>query len=605
MVAAGDRDNQVVRHAGYLARVVQGIDKSQQLTLVEALAQIYTFVEDFTDRISGDAMDPNKGVAKLLEFLAKDVEKGRTLPNGWDTGLDFEHPTIDFLRERNEQQRWTLSRAVAWLSSKVEEDPDNLDYVVERVFELIVLVSKDEKFGESMMRLLADKIPTIIGMKIKKTDLVKAFNDARRATDTDNLEDQEAIARAVLEDLARTGEVRHALGGFWQWSGACWKQIDETPIYNLIATSIKGSQLARRDSDYTAIIRVMARIAAADLVTSEENGINFANGFVGEDLLVVDHDPKYGATFTLPFEYDRERASQCPRWFGFLDSCWGNEPDYVERMMALQEMFAATLFKIAPRYQKAFLLFGRAGTGKTQVLHVLRALVPAEAIAEVGPEKWGERFTLTGLVGKAVNICGELPENGMIAGAMFKRIIEADPVVTEFKGRNQFSFRPEIAHWFASNYLPVSRDSTNGFTRRWLVLDFNRVVPKDEIIVDLAEQIVAEEREAIVAWALDGLRRLIENDGFTEPKCHLRRVGEMRRTNNSVHAFLADDHKFADGEGEVKGRAVYDKYVFHMREVGRSAPAPFERFMQMIEELGYEKGRDELGDYTIKGLIER
>jgi predicted ATPase with chaperone activity len=51
-------------------------------------------------------------------------------------------------------------------------------------------------------------------------------------------------------------------------------------------------------------------------------------------------------------------------------------------------MFAATLFKIAPRYQRAFLLFGKAQTGKTQVLNVLRALLPP-AIADLGPEKWG------------------------------------------------------------------------------------------------------------------------------------------------------------------------------------------------------------------------
>src|SRR3546814_3495660 len=114
------------------------------------------------------------------------------------------------------------------------------------------------------------------------------------------------------------------------------------------------------------------------LVQGDDRGINFANGFVGEDLFVTDHDPKYGATFTLPFEYNRDAASQCPKWLAFLHSCWGSEPDFDDRVMALQEMFAATLFKIAPRYQRAFLLYGRAGTGKTQILKVLRAMLRSE-----------------------------------------------------------------------------------------------------------------------------------------------------------------------------------------------------------------------------------
>src|SRR3546814_16869940 len=86
--------------------------------------------------------------------------------------------------------------------------------------------------------------------------------------------------------------------------------------------------------------------------------------------------------------------------------------------MALHDMFAATLFKIAPRYQRAFLLYRRAGTGKTQILKVLRAMLPPNAVAELRPERWGENFTLVDLIGKAANICGELPENGMITGSI-------------------------------------------------------------------------------------------------------------------------------------------------------------------------------------------
>src|SRR3546814_10396038 len=97
-----------------------------------------------------------------------------------------------------------------------------------------------------------------------------------------------------------------------------------------------------------------------------------------------------------------------------------------------------------------------------------------------------------------------------------------------------------ISHWFASNYLPVSRDTTRGFIRRWLVLDFNHPIREEDKIENLAQILVAEERGAIAAWALEGLHRLLDNRDYTTPSCHEQRLAQMRRINNSVQAFLED-----------------------------------------------------------------
>lgn len=157
---------------------------------------------------------------------------------------------------------------------------------------------------------------------------------------------------------------------------------------------------------------------------------------------------------------------------------------------------------------------------------------------------------------------------------------------TEFKNQDGFVFTPECAHWFASNYLPTSRDSSRGFTRRWLVLDFNHPVPEEQRIEGLAEAIVAEEREAIAAWAVEGLRRVLDQRGFTEPACHHQRIAEMRRANNSVHAFLDDSDGVMRGDGEMLLKDVYHEYTNHMRnDSGGNRPVSFERFRGMLEEL--------------------
>jgi hypothetical protein len=77
----------------------------------------------------------------------------------------------------------------------------------------------------------------------------------------------------------------------------------------------------------------------------------------------------------------------------------------------------------------------------------------------------------------------------------------------------------------------------------------------------------------------------------------------MRRINNSVQAFLEDTKNYQrDPAGEVHCREVYDSYSFHMRDVGRSQPVSFERFMQMLEDLDLDIQRDIIGDYIAHGL---
>ena len=608
VIPAGERDVQMIRHAGYLARVVLGIDRSANFALYEAIIHMHTWVNDFTAKVSGDAMDPNKGVAKLLEFLIKDLEKGRTMPEGWDAGLPEEwkaHPTIQMMFEKNASQRWTLSKARDWLGGKIAENPHDDDWVLARVGEILALVAADDQFREIDVRSLIAYIISITGkeLALKKSDLLIVYKEAKKGNDDGEMETHEIIARNVLEEMQRSGEIRFDHDQFWQWNGSCFARLDEDTIYMHVAGNVKDSVLVRRNSDYKAIVEVLEKMCKGSLIQVEDRGINFANGFVGEDLYVADHDPKYGATFTLPFEYHRESASLCNRWLEFLHDCWGHEPDFQERVLALQEMFAVTLFGNATDYQRAFLLFGRAGTGKTQILRVLRSLLPPDAVAELGPQHWAQQFHLVDLVGKTANICGELPENGMITGNIFKEVVEGSPVRDSFKGRDGFVFVPKAANWFASNYLPTSRDTTRGFIRRWLILDFNKVVPEDEQIENLAEMIVAEEREAIAAWALEGLRRVLGQRGYTQPACHQFRIGQMRRINNSVHAFLEDQKLYVKGEGAVKCRDLYDSYSFHMRDVGRGQPVSFERFMQMLEDLDFKVERDVLGDYTVPGYI--
>lgn len=591
IVPAGERDVQMIRHAGYLARVVLGIDKSTKFSLVEALGHMHHWVEQFTAKVSGDAMDPEKGVSKLLEFLARDLEKGRTLPDGWDAGLTDEmkaHPTIAELIEVSRETSWTPQKAIDWFHANVRQTAMGIDDLERTLSELNARLATDTTFTDAKAKLAFADIYQRYLKKVGMTrrDMLDLLNRARKGLDEHEAESHAKIAARVIDGLQKSGEIRFDLGQFWQWGGSRFERRTHNEFYNYVTENVTDSALVRRNSDYKALVEVIQNRCTTPLAQDAVRGVNFANGFVDEDLVLRDHDPKFGATFTLPFEYDRDKATRCPRFLEFLHSCWGDESDIDQRLLALQEMFAATLFGVATRYQRAFLLYGRAGSGKTQILNILRSMLPPDAVATLGPQEWSERFSLTDLIGKTANICGELPENGMIAGNKFKEIVEGTPQRTEFKGKDAFDFTPICAHWFASNHLPRSRDTSAGFTRRWLILDFNKPVAEKDKIEGLADIIVAEERDAIAAWAVAGLPRLTENRDYTLPICHQRRAVQIRRINNSVEAFLQDSTMVRRSEdGEIKCRDLYGYYKVQTADVSRATPVSYERFLQMLEDL--------------------
>ena len=165
--------------------------------------------------------------------------------------------------------------------------------------------------------------------------------------------------------------------------------------------------------------------------------------------------------------------------------------------------------------------------------------------------------------------------------------MEGSELTAEYKGRDLFVFTPRCAHVFASNFMPFSRDSSAGFARRWLILDFSRVVPEAEQVKTLAEDILADEREAIAAWAVQGLPRLLKQGHYTIPDSCKKRLEELRRQNNSVAAFFEDCKRLDwNNDKRMMLRELYDMYRFHKKDVSSGMAVGYERFAHMVEDLG-------------------
>lgn len=540
-VAVGARDNQMTRVAGFWA---QGVTRGE-LSLLDAIGRMHAWYDTCVEKTAGDDIDIQKGVSNLIGFLTRDVkERGKTLPKDWDAGIDDDMKKRLGLDFSIEHEEWSYDQLINYMGVEFAKHGagtsgwlDTVTYVLERLSRSLSL---DQMKQHAVMKYItecsAGKIT--IGVLNKRLGELK-HGDIKG-------QDHTEIAMKVIEEVQQFGELRYHNDKFWQWGGSHWIEKDREELVKIVASSFGNLPAAKRRSDHTGIVQTIATLTRAELRSDTTNGVNFANGFLTEDLKLHDHHPSYGCTYTLPYRYLPEVADQGRRWNEFMERCWthpefGPDEDIVEKRMALQEAIAVTLFGLGTEYQRAILNFGRAGTGKSQVLRVVEGLLPAETRAALEPEKWGDKFGPATLTDKLLNIAGELSEKKKINAQWFKQIVSGESVNAQFKGQQLFKFKPYTTHWFASNHLPKSEDGTAGFHRRWLILTYWHPIRKEERITDIANIIVAEEREQIVAWAVQAMPRLRKQGEYTLPKSHEEQITTVANTNNTVRYFLTEN----------------------------------------------------------------
>lgn len=201
--------------------------------------------------------------------------------------------------------------------------------------------------------------------------------------------------------------------------------MDEAKVLQTIIRDYgKTHKAAGRATDHQGILRTIRGLAVGELQEVAVSGINFVNGFLTEDLELKPHDPAYGMTYTLPYPYLPESAGKATRWQQMLVDYWGSDPDFSEKVTALGEVMALTLFAKMTEVQLAVCLYGVGHSGKSRIMEIVQALMPAEAQTSLPPTLWGDKFGPAQLVGKLLNFAGELSETQLIDSAKFKQIVE-------------------------------------------------------------------------------------------------------------------------------------------------------------------------------------
>lgn len=585
-VSPGTRDAAAAAQAASYARAVL---RGEQ-TLAEAFSEMDTWVATYPENVAGAPQDPEKARQLVLTFVRYlVVDRNKVLPQDWASGLTEPERAEHCKYLGVDGQEWTRTRALDHLAQAFVDLPPTA--IVERmeIIEEVLLGMARSRMDQFEIEKVLSFVQTAGRTKTPIRALRKRLQDLQSGGLKG--ENHTDIALALIKELEQHGEVRFSNDTFYRWTGCHWKALRRSEVLKVVAQEFGNLPLAKRYWDHLGIADAASHLLAGRLADQDEPGINFANGYLTVDLELKAHDPSFGATYVLPYRYVPD-APLPTRFMSVLDRSWSGDADFADKVQALREAMAVTMFGLATRFTRAICLYGIPFSGKTVIMDVMRGMVPEDSCSNVSPHDWGDRFLPTQMVDRLINICGEISETKMIKGHQFKMIVEGAERNGQYKGGQIFRFKPNCAQWFSSNHLPRTLDTSSGFTRRWLFLTFNRAVPEGTHTNRFQDVILAEERETIAAWALPAIADVLRRGGYTIPASHLEQLDEIANLNNSVRHFLKSSRVVYAPDACTREGALFTAYVRFAKSANHRKPMSRLRFrteLRMLQrELGFQ-----------------
>ena len=293
--------------------------------------------------------------------------------------------------------------------------------------------------------------------------------------------------------------------------------------------------------------------------------VNVRNGLLDiRDMSFKEHTPSYLSTVQLNVEYNPQ--VDCPQFKKFLNEVLDC------KLIPLVQEIVGYLLTTNTASQKAFVFWGPARTGKSTLLWVVEYLLLGKKnVSNIPWQEIGDKFKTAELLGKLANVFSDLPSKSIDDTGIFKVVTGEDYLMAEKKNKNPFKFKPFARLVFSCNELPRNYvDRTEGFYRRLIIVPFNRQIEKSKIDKALKYKF-QREKEGILNWALEGLKRLYENNfEFSENELTDGVKKEYKRENNNVISFVEECCEL-DGLFSCSRIEVYEAYKEFCVEAGLKA----------------------------------
>lgn len=325
------------------------------------------------------------------------------------------------------------------------------------------------------------------------------------------------------------------------------------------ATAALGVEFQpKRLADALAYIKNTVQELSPQEAVTEMQYLNVRNGLLDlKTLEFIDHSPEIRMLSQLPINYDPGASSK--HFDQFLKQVVpGDAIPVVEEM-------AGYCLVPSMKYEKALVLYGEGGNGKGTLIALLTALLGHKNIAGVSFQDLSEnRFASAELFGKMANLHADIPSKVLDNSSRFKELVSGDMIRAEEKHKAPFSFQNRAKLIFSANEPPTSKDNTEGFHRRLLMVPFPHKFNDRELRSNLFN---SEALSGALNRIIEGLHRLLKQDRFTTSESVDLSLDEYRKASDSVARFIDECCEMETDEMAGK-QELYNAYRLNCADWG-------------------------------------
>ena len=291
-----------------------------------------------------------------------------------------------------------------------------------------------------------------------------------------------------------------------------------------------------------------------DKINTDHDLIHMNNGIfnikTGE---FMDFSPDIYSTNKIPVDYDSKAT--CPTIDKFL-----SEVVDANDIKIIYELAGYCLYHGYP-IQKAFMFLGTGANGKSTLINLYTSFIGKNNISNKSLQEFGfDKFASSVLYGKMANLYADLSDKGLKSTGVFKALTGGDYISGERKWENSFSFVNHAKLIFSCNQLPLTKDNSGAFFRRWIVVDFPHKFEGTEKVIHLIDKITTpKELSGFFNTSVKALRTIIENGGFSHSGSTESVKRDWVRLSNSLRSFI-DDCIDASTDSWITKEDFYNKY---------------------------------------------
>jgi len=370
-------------------------------------------------------------------------------------------------------------------------------------------------------------------------------------------------------------------GMFWFWVTNKYEQVDDTEVMNKLddVLGFMGQTVnSKLKSNYLeAFKRVGRKHIPMDAPIKWVQFNDYAYSLNSNKVYKV--EPNY--FFTNPIPWEVGKTEETP----ILDKLfteWVGE----KHLNTLYELIAYCCYRDYP-IQLLFCLVGSGRNGKGCFLKVLDKFLGGDVNVTStsldlisGNNK--SRFESFRLFKKLVALMGETNFGLLTNTSLLKQLTGGDKIGFEKKGKDPFTAYNYAKIIIASNSLPTTQDTSDGFFRRWLIIDFPNEFPEGK---DITNIIPEEEYHNLAKKVVNILPKLIEVGKFTNQGDIAHRRMKYILSSNPFPLFISKCC-IRDDSSYVSYNELYTSYIKLLKCLKKRRISRKE-FKSALEDDGY------------------